>query len=259
MPMTKALAKSKSGATDIFVKLEDVGLRYRLLTARETTLKGRVLSALSFKRPSRTEFWALRNVSVEWRTGEVVGLVGPNGSGKSTLLRVVAGILDPTVGRCVTNGSIAPILDINSSLNPNLTARQNVLLYGALNRVRRAEMEERIEKIREFSELGPFFDVPVKTYSSGMLARLGFSTATELRPQILLLDEVLSVGDEHFQRKSYFRMMKLIERGSLVVVVSHNLSFLEGICSRVVFLLEGEVRGDGRPAEIIEKYRRVAS
>jgi len=201
------------------------------------------------------EFWALRHVELEFRQGEVVGIVGTNGAGKSTLLRVMSRILHPTEGSIEWHGKIRPLLDIGSSLNGNLTGRQNAYLYGALHQISRAEIEELIPKIVDFSELGTFFDVPVRMYSSGMAARLSFALATRTRPDVLLIDEVLSVGDEHFQRKSYFRMMKLIERGSLVVIVSHNLPFVEKVCNRAIWLSSGRVRHDGRPSEVIARYR----
>src|SRR5206468_1879704 len=146
---------------------------------------------------------------------EILGILGRNGSGKSTLLRVIAGVLPPSEGGVTTHGEIRPLLDITGGLNGEMTGRENAFLFGAINRIPRLQMKELIPQIIEFSELGLFFDSPVKTYSSGMMARLAFSLATRLNPDILLVDEVLSVGDEAFQKRSYFRMMKLIERGSL--------------------------------------------
>jgi ABC-2 type transport system ATP-binding protein len=238
------------------IRLKGVGVKYRLLTDRETTLKGRVLGAMSFAKRQRSEFWALKDVSLDVRAGEVLGVVGSNGSGKSTLLRVLANIFEPTEGSVEITGRVHPLLDLTGGFNADLTGRQNAALYGALYRVPRDQMREVIPKVIEFSELGTFFDVPIKTYSSGMLARLGFSLATQLTPDILLIDEILAVGDEHFQRKSYFRMMKLIERGTAVVVVSHNMTSVEQTCSRVVFLSGGHIIQDGPPAKVIARYRK---
>jgi lipopolysaccharide transport system ATP-binding protein len=238
------------------VRLEDVGVRYRLLTERDLTLKGRILSALASHAAQRSEFWALRNVSLEVTHGEVVGIIGPNGSGKSTLLRVIARILEPTEGRLQLQGEVQPLLDLMSTLNPNLTGRENAFAFGALNRIPRAKVSELMPNVIDFAELGPFFDVPVKTYSSGMVARLAFALATQTRPDVLLIDEVLAVGDEHFSRKSYFRMLKLIERGSLVMIVSHNLALIEQLCTRVVFLSGGHVVADGAPAGVVTRYRQ---
>jgi len=240
------------------VRLEGVGVRFRILTEQQMTLKGRILGAISGRRAPALEFWALRGIDLEFRQGEVVGIVGANGSGKSTMLRAIANILYPTEGRVVAQGEIRPLLDLGSTLNGNLTGRQNAYLYAALNRISRAEMHEMIPRIVDFSELGAFFDVPVRMYSSGMTARLSFALATQTRPDILLIDEVLSVGDEHFQRKSYFRMMKLIEGGSLVFVVSHSLPFLEQVCTRSVLLSGGTVLEDGVPSCVLASYKRMA-
>lgn len=238
------------------VRLERVGVKYRLLTERDRTLKGRILGALSRTPNLNCEFWALRDIDFEVREGEVVGVVGANGSGKSTLLRVIARILYPTEGRVISRGEIRPLLDLASTLNGNLTGRQNAFLYAALNRIPRAQMQELLPGIMDFAELGSFFDVPVRLYSSGMVARLSFALATQKRPDILLIDEVLSVGDEHFQRKSYFRVMKLIERGSLVVIASHNLAFVEQVCTRAILLSSGRIVADGRPSDVVAKYKR---
>jgi ABC-type polysaccharide/polyol phosphate transport system ATPase subunit len=238
------------------VRLEAVGVRYRLLTEQERTLKGRILGALSRRTAGGCEFWALRDINLEVHEGEVLGVIGANGSGKSTLLRVIARILYPTEGQVASRGEIRPLLDLASTINGNLTGRQNAFLYAALNRIPRKQMEELIPAIRDFTELGPFFDVPVRMYSSGMIARLSFALATQFRPDVLLIDEVLAAGDEHFQRKSYFRMMKLIERGSLVIIVSHNLAFIEQVCTRAALLSEGRIMADGRPSEVVAAYRR---
>lgn len=248
--------RSSRAAEPAMVQLEGVGLKYRLLSERDRTLKGRILGAFSGQGGLDCEFWALRNVNCEIRHGEVVGIIGPNGSGKSTLLRVIARILHPTEGRVLSRGEIRPLLDLASTMNGNLTGRQNAFLYAALNRIPRAQMLELIPGIMDFAELGSFFDVPVSMYSSGMLARLSFALATQKRSDILLIDEVLAVGDEQFQRKSYFRMMKLIERGSLVVIVSHNLPFVEQVCTRAILLSSGRIVADGRPSEVVAKYKR---
>ncbi len=236
------------------LEIKDAGLRYRLLTDRDLTLKGRLMNALS-SRPAAPDFWALRNVSFRANRGGIVGIVGRNGSGKSTLLRVIARILEPTEGKVTCRGQVQPLLDLTSTLNGNLTGRENAFVYGALNRMGRDRVRELLPKVIEFAELGPFFDVPVKTYSSGMLARLAFALATQARPDVLLIDELLSVGDEHFQKKSYFRMMKLISQGSLVLIVSHNLAFIEQVCSRAIALSSGRIVADGTPSEVIARYR----
>jgi ABC-type polysaccharide/polyol phosphate transport system ATPase subunit len=250
------IVRRTTAAADVYVKLETASVKYKLLTERERTLKGRIFGALQRTPEAKSEFWALRDINFEAHQGEIVGIIGPNGSGKSTLLRVIARVLYPTQGRVTSQGEIRPLLDISSTMNGNLTGRQNAYLYAALYRIPQDKMKEMIPAIRDFAELGPFFDVPVRTYSSGMLARLSFALATQFRPDILLIDEVLAVGDECFQRKSYFRMMRLIERGSLAMIVSHNLSFVEQVCNRAIFLSEGRLIADGRPAEVVSRYRK---
>jgi len=208
------------------------------------------------RRQTRHEFWALRGLNLAFSHGEVVGLAGPNGSGKSTLLRLLAGVIEPAEGTIERPARVSALLEPTGVLNGNLSGRQNAYLYAALNGIPRAEMAAAIPKVEEFAELGAFFDVAVRTYSSGMLARLAFSLATQFRPEVLLIDELLSVGDEHFQKKSYFRMMKLIEKGSLVVVVSHHLGFLESACSRAILLVGGEVQAEGPAGAVVAGYRK---
>jgi len=238
------------------IRLTGVGIQYRLMTDSQRTLKGRILSALSGYRSPIAAFWALRDVNLELQQGQVVGLLGRNGSGKSTLLRVMSGIITPSEGTVSTTGQVSPILDLTGVLNMELTGRANAFLHGALHRVAREKMQELIPRVIEFAELGPFFDVPLKTYSSGMLARLAFGLATQLNPEILLIDEVLAVGDEQFQRKSFFRMRKLIEKGNLVVIVSHNTTLLEQLCNRVILIDGGRIIADGEASRIIGHYRR---
>jgi ABC-type polysaccharide/polyol phosphate transport system ATPase subunit len=237
------------------VVLRDVGVEYRLYTDRERTIKGRILGGWPFFHLRTERFWALHDINLRVSEGEVLGVIGPNGSGKSTLLRVMARILDPTEGSAELRGEVRPLLDLSTTLNPEWTGRQNAYLYGAANLIPKAKMRDMIPTIVKFAELGSFFDVPLKAYSSGMIARLGFSLATHLQPDILLVDEVLAVGDEHFQHKSYFRMLELIERGSLVVLVSHNTLFLESICTRAIILDGGRLVADGEPKSVIADYR----
>lgn len=256
-PKGKAQSERKAGdAGPALVSLEGVGVKYRLLAERDLTIKGRILSALSSHRGSSSEFWALRGISLRVAHGEVVGVIGPNGSGKSTLLRVIARVIEPAEGRVTLQGEVRPLLDLMSSMSVALTGRENAFLYGALNRIPRAKVREMIPQVADFAELGPFFDVPLKTYSSGMVARLAFALATQTRPDVLLIDELLSVGDEHFQRKSYFRMMKLIERGSLVMIVSHNLPFIEQVCTRAILLSSGRIIAEDRPPAVLAAYRK---
>jgi len=238
------------------IALSNVGVRYILLTEDQRSLKGRVLHL--FGAPT-ARFWALRDISLRIAPGEVVGIVGSNGSGKSTLLRVMSGVIYPTVGTVEITGQVNPLLELGGAFNFELTGRENAYLYGAIFRFSRERMDEIIPQIIAFSELGAFFDIPVKSYSSGMVARLAFSVATQLQPEILVIDEVLSVGDEQFQKKSFLRIQKLIDRGSIVVMVSHNSATIEQLCNRAVYLSQGAVVGDGRPRVVLAQYHREAA
>ncbi len=240
------------------IVLQDVGVRYKLLTEEQRTIRGRLTGLLSSRSSGWQDFWALRHINLELGQGDVLGVIGANGSGKSTLLRVISSVITPTEGRCMVRGRLTPLLELGGAFNPELTGRENTYLLGAIYQKNRSEMGELVPKILSFSELGPFFDVPLKTYSSGMVARLAFAVSAQLQPEILVLDEVLSVGDEHFQKKSLLRTRKLIEQGSIVVIVSHNLDMIGQFCSRAIWLSQGEAVADGHPAEIVAQYRREA-
>ncbi len=254
--MKQSAAKLAPKPAGKLIQLSDAGVKYRFMTDADLTLRGRVANLIRPREALRREFWALKGLTLDFSRGEVVGLVGPNGSGKSTLLRLLAGVIEPSEGSIERPGRVSALLEPTGVLNGNLSGRRNAFLYAALSGIPRSDMAAALPKIEEFAELGPFFDVAVRTYSSGMLARLAFSLATQFKPEVLLVDELLSVGDEHFQKKSYFRMMKLIERGSLVIVVSHHLGFLESACSRAVLLAGGEVQGDGSAGQVVAAYRK---
>jgi ABC-type polysaccharide/polyol phosphate transport system ATPase subunit len=231
-----------------------VGVEYLLLDQDQRTLKGRVLNLFGPADPA-ARFWALRNISASIGRGEIVGVIGKNGSGKSTLLRVMAGVIEPTEGTVSVAGRVTPLLELGAAINPELTGRENTHLYGAILKKTRPEVDELIPRILEFAELGPFFDVPVKCYSSGMLGRLAFAISTQIRPEILLIDEVLSVGDEQFQKKSFFRIQKLIEGGSIVVLVSHNSEVIRKFCNRAIYLSQGQIVEDGKTAIVLARYQ----
>jgi ABC-type polysaccharide/polyol phosphate transport system ATPase subunit len=238
------------------IVLDNVGIRYRLLTEDQRTIKGRVLGLLSQRANDSAGFWALRGVSLTIQRGDVVGVIGANGSGKSTLLRVLSSVISPTEGRCTVEGRLTPLLELGGCFNGELTGRENAYLLGAIYQKSRKEMSELLPRIVNFSELGPFFDVPIKAYSSGMVARLAFSVCAQLDPEILVLDEVMSVGDEHFQHKSLMRTRKLIDAGSIVVIVSHNLDLIGNFCNRAVWLSQGKLAADGKPGDVVARYRR---
>jgi len=239
------------------ISLSQVGVKFRLLTEDQRTLKGRVLGM--FGAPESAEFWALRNLTLEIRRGDVLGIMGSNGSGKSTLMRVMGRIIDPTEGSVDVRGQVSAMLELGGAFNPELTGRENAYLVGALHRIPRDQMTAMMSQIQAMAEIGPFFDVPLKTYSTGMVSRLAFSLAAQAQPDILLIDEVFAVGDENFQRKSSIRMRKMIEQGSIIVLVSHSHALLRQICNRLIWIDRGTLMEDGSPNQVSEAYLRHAS
>jgi len=203
------------------------------------------------------EFWAVRDVSFEVRPGEALGIIGPNGAGKSTILKLLTKILRSTRGRIELNGRVGALIEVAAGFHPDLTGRENVYLQGAIMGMARAEIARKFDAIVDFSGVEEFIDTPVKRYSSGMNARLGFAIAGHLDPDILLIDEVLSVGDVGFQEKCVARMRELLARGVPLVFVSHNLSAVVELCTRAILVERGTVRFDGRPAEAVAEFRRA--
>ncbi len=236
------------------ITFEDVGLAYPLRRERVTSLKEAVLGRFKHLRAVE-ELWALRNVSFQVRPGEAVGLVGANGSGKSTLLQLAAGVLRPTEGQLRVAGRVSPLIELAAGFDPELSGRDNVFLNGALLGRSRREMARRLDAIVEFAELAEFIDVPVKNYSSGMYARLGFAVAVDVEPEILIVDEVLAVGDERFQAKCVERIRAIRARGTTLLHVSHSMEQVTGLCERVIVLHRGRVLHDGAPQEAIRRYR----
>ena len=201
------------------------------------------------------EFWALKNVSFQVKKGEVVGIIGRNGAGKSTILKIISGIMKPTGGNVVRNGNIVPMLELGSGFDMDLTGRENIFLNGAILGYSKAFLTEKYEEILNFSELGEFIDMPIRNYSSGMLMRLAFSIATVVNPEILIVDEILAVGDENFQRKSRARMMELMSGGTTVLFVSHDLSQIREMCNRVVWLDNGTTKMVGDTKDVCDAYK----
>ncbi len=198
--------------------------------------------------------WALADVSFQVHDGEAVGIIGPNGSGKSTTLKLITRVTNPWSGGVRTRGRIGSLIEIRSGIHPDLTGRENIFLYGTILGLTRKEIRRRFDEIVEFAELGRFIDTPVKRYSSGMEVRLGFSVAVHLEPDVLLIDEVLSVGDETFQRRCLKRMDELREKGQTIVFVSHVLPDVRHLCSRVLYLQRGMVRAEGPTEQVIDMY-----
>ena len=199
-------------------------------------------------------FWALKDVSFEVNEGEVVGIIGRNGSGKSTLLKIISGLFRPSEGEISVKGRIVPMLELGSGFDPELTGRENVFLNGAILGYTEAFLKEQFDDILEFSELGEFIDMPLKTYSSGMMMRLAFSVATIVQPEILIVDEILAVGDEAFQRKSRAKMLELMGGGTTVLYVSHSLDQIRELCNRVIWLDHGKVVMQGEASEVCDAY-----
>ncbi|GAB4498178.1 MAG: hypothetical protein OHK0052_11090 [Anaerolineales bacterium] len=235
------------------IRLENVTVRYTVPSERIATFKEYMIRRLQRRIEHRT-FNALNSVSFDVRRGEIFGLIGHNGAGKSTLLKVVARVLIPTQGRVLVRGRVAPLLELGAGFHPELSGRENVYLNGALLGYKRAEMQAKFERIVEFSELGEFIDAPMRTYSSGMWARLGFAVATDAEPDILIVDEILGVGDEAFQRKSAARIRSFQENGASILLVSHNMTVVREMCHRAVWLDHGNLRAIGAAEDVVAQY-----
>ena len=238
------------------VEVKDVSKRFRIQHEKNVNLKYAFIDFLKGKRPSYEEFWALRGISFGVRQGETLGIIGENGSGKSTLLKLIARILRADEGTIRTEGKVAALLELGAGFNPELTGRENIYLKSSILGFGRKEADERLAGIVEFAELEKFIDSPVKSYSSGMYMRLGFSVAIHIDPDILLIDEILAVGDEAFQKKCYERIRDFQRLGKSIVVVSHNLNAIAALCSRAVLLQSGRILSSGPPDEVIAQYRK---
>lgn len=239
------------------VEVRSVSLAYRLAHNRTGSFKQFLISAV--KRQVHYErLWALNDISFEVRPGEVFAVIGHNGAGKSTLMKVIARVLPPTGGRVIVRGSVAPMIELGAGFNGELTAAENIVLYGALLGRDPATMRARVGPIAQWAELEDFLDVPIRSYSTGMLARLGFSVATDVAPELLIVDEVLSVGDEGFQRKSKARIKEIMGQGTAVVLVSHSLDTVRAMADRALWLDRGQMKMLGAPEEVVAAYGRVA-
>lgn len=237
------------------IYVDNVTMDYRIQRENIKSIKEYLLSALKGKVTYR-EFRALDHVSFHVAPGEVLGIIGRNGAGKSTLLKVIAGVLTPTEGDVRINGSIAPMLELGAGLDQDLTARENIFLNGAILGYSRIFLKERFEEIIRFAELEDFIEQPIRTYSSGMMMRLAFSIATLVEPEVLIVDEILSVGDVHFKKKSEARMRRLMSGGTTVLMVSHSTSQIREMCSRVVWLDQGKVLMDGDAQKVCDAYEQ---
>ena len=238
---------------DLMVKVDHVSMRFNLASEKVNSLKEYFIKTLK-RQISYNSFWALNDVSFEVRRGEAVGLIGLNGSGKSTMLKIIAGVLKPTEGSAAVYGSMAPLIELGAGFDFDLTARENVFLNGAILGYSREYMQQYYDDIVEFSELGQFMDTPVKNFSSGMISRLAFGIATIGQPDLLIVDEVLSVGDFRFQNKCEERIRRMLDAGTTLLFVSHSIAQVKELCSKVVWLEHGNLRAFG-PSEIYcEEY-----
>ena len=237
----------------MIIRANDISMRYLMTYDRIQSIKEYIVQMLRGK-IKYEEFWALKNVSFEVERGEVVGIIGHNGAGKSTLLKVISGILKPTGGSLEVHGNVVPMLELGSGFDHDLTGRENIFLNGSILGYSEKYLKEKYEQIVEFSELGKFIDVPIRNYSSGMLMRLAFSIATVVQPEILIVDEILAVGDAAFQEKSKTRMLELMSGGTTVLFVSHSLEQIREMCDRVIWLEHGQVKAIGPTNDICDAY-----
>jgi lipopolysaccharide transport system ATP-binding protein len=249
---TQTSPVSAGAATDAAIVVDSVSKRFKMHRDQPTNLKEKLTRR---SRGSRTEdFWALRDVSLEIPRGTTYGLIGHNGSGKSTLLKLIAGIHRPTQGTITANGRVSAMLELGAGFHPELSGRENVFFNGSILGLSRREITARLDDIIEFSGIGDFIDVPVKVYSSGMYVRLGFSIAANLDPELLIIDEIVAVGDEEFQRRCFDRLYELRRKGTTIVFVSHSLALIQTLCDRVAWLEHGNLRAEGPAFEVVDKY-----
>lgn len=237
------------------INIEKVSMKFDLGIEKNFSIKEAFISVFDKKRRTKKSyFWALEDVSFHVKPGEVVGLIGSNGAGKSTLLKVVSGVMKPTKGKVTVNGQISPMIELGAGFDSELTARENIFLNGAILGYSKEFIESKFDEIVEFSELIDFLDVPIKNFSSGMVAKLAFSIATIVDPEILIVDEILSVGDIKFQEKSKNKMMEMIKGGTTVLYVSHSLDSIKELCDRVIWLEHGNIVKTGPAEKICNEY-----
>ena len=238
---------------DPVIDIKDVSVRYRLPKDRVRTFKEFFIKSLK-RQIEYEDFWALKNVSLQLNPGEMIGIVGRNGAGKSTLLKLVAKVMKPTSGYLTVHGKVAPLIELGTGFDPELTGRENIYLNGSILGMNKNEMVQKYPNIAEFSELGDFLESPVRTYSSGMVARLGFAIATEVSPTILILDEILGVGDLSFQKKCLSRIETFRKGGATILFVSHSLEQVRSSCDKALWLDHGVAKAWGDTESVTAQY-----
>ncbi|MEW6416543.1 MAG: ABC transporter ATP-binding protein [Nitrospirota bacterium] len=237
------------------IQIQNVSVTYRIIKERRRSFQSYIINYLKGKRIRAETLWALRNISLDVRRGESLGIIGHNGAGKSTLLKVISGVIKPVEGKIRVNGSIAPLIELSAGFDNELTGRENIFLSASILGFSRREIEEKYDNIIDFSELKDFINTPLRSYSSGMIARLGFSIATEVDPDILIIDEILAVGDAHFKQKSKERISEFRKKGITILFVSHSMEEIPNLCDRVLWLDHGDIRMMGDPVRIINEYK----
>lgn len=239
---------------EVVIKVEKVTKNFKLFYDKPSTLKERLVFWNKKKSDNRT---VLKDINLDIKRGETVALIGVNGSGKSTLLKLMTKIIYPSQGKITTKGKLTSLLELGAGFHPDFTGRENIYFNASIFGLTKIEIEKRVDEIIEFSELGEFIDSPVRTYSSGMYMRLAFSVAINVDAEILLIDEILAVGDQHFQDKCFAKLEELKNSEKTIVIVSHSLDSIKKLCNRAVWIYNGEVRMDGKTSDVIEEYLKV--
>jgi ABC-type polysaccharide/polyol phosphate transport system ATPase subunit len=236
----------------IAVSINNVSKRYKLYRSKKHQAFNALLPFLS---KSYDDFYALKDINLEVKKGDILGIIGSNGSGKSTLMKIVAGVTQPTIGSVKVNGNLVPLLELGSGFHKEFTGYENIYFYTAILGYPKQKILEKTQEIIDFSELGDFINQPIKNYSSGMRSRLAFSVSININPDILILDEILSVGDQSFKEKSYKKIKEFFKQGKTILFVSHSLESIKGLCNRAILINKGELLMDDEPAKVVQYYR----
>lgn len=241
------------------IQLEDVSLRFRIYTDKGMSVKEAIINSIKKRKYDEMvkEFWVLKDLNLQINQSDRLGIIGNNGAGKSTLLKLISKIYEPTSGQIHINGRVVPLIELGAGFNPELTGRENIYLNGAVLGYTKSEMEKLEKNIIDFSELGEFIDVPIKYYSTGMYARLAFTVATEIDPEILIIDEIFAGGDINFVDRAVNRINNLIDSAKIVIMVSHSMGLIEDICNRCIVIADHGIVYDGPPKEAIQFYREM--